>query len=397
MRTSQPHVAEGAVFRLPEPLRRHAAALDARMPSAPPFLHVGPLPACPGASAFAGNGRIWITREAFRPDSRDGLRLIGHELAHLAQQAGLRAASGAPFRFDDPGLEATAEAFGEAFAEGAPIGLAWEEAKDAAPPCGPLQCSYTKPQHGMNLRNQVFHDDFGEVEEDEDDDEEDAAPQMQGTGGARNLATTAGSTATSIARPARTVVSTGVSAVNTVSGVLGGTGTLGSITGAVSSAAAAAMAPAAAVLGPAGIALAIADMALSAVSAAKTYAHMCALEAIVTLYSGKKGVRETTLTAIAYTLNKKNKKLKRKGISCIPILGSICNSVYTLGRTVQKKVNGTKGVERRAMSKLLWNNMLAGDPAAIAACEELLGAKTFGKIRRCIDGDVVLKKKMKSL
>jgi hypothetical protein len=322
-----------------------------------------------------------------------------HELAHLAQQAGLSIAPGAPFRLDDAALEAAAEAFGELFAESAPLGLVWEVAEDATPPRGPLQCSYARPQHAMGLRNQVFHDDFGEVEEDEEDEEEDEddAGPMQGPSGAKSMATTAGSTATGIARPVRAAVGIGVSATSTVSGVMGGTGMIGGITGAVSSGAAAAMAPAAAVLGPAGIALAIADMALSAVSAAKTYAHTCALEAIVTLYSGKKGVRESTLTAIAYTLNKKNKKLKRKGISCIPVLGSICNSVYTLGRTVQKKMNGTKGVDRRAMSKVLWNNMLAGDPAAIAACEELLGAKTFGKIRMCIDGDVVLKKKMKSL
>lgn len=396
MRSFQPHVAGVAVFRLPESLRRHAAALDGRMPAAPTFIHVGPLPACQGASAFAGNGRIWITRDAFRPDSRDGLRLIGHELAHLAQQNRPGAGEGAPFLLDDAPLEAAAEAFGAIFAETAPTDLVWETAEDTAEPRGPLQCSYTKPQHGMGLRNQVFHDDFGDVEEDEDEDEDDAGP-MQGPSGAKSIATTKGSTATGIARPVRAAVGMGVSATNTVSGVMGGTGMIGGITGAVSSGAAAAMAPAAAVLGPAGIALAIADLALSAVSAAKTYAHMCALEAIMQLYSGKPGVRETTLTAIAYTLNKKNKKLKRKGISCIPVLGSICNTVYTLGRTVQKKMNKTKGVERRAMSKLLWNNMLAGDPAAIAACEELLGAKTFGKIRMCIDGDVVLKKKMKSL
>lgn len=396
MRAFQPQAADVAVFRLPEPLRLQAAALDPRIPPSAPLIHVGPLPACPGASAFAGDGRIWITRDAFHPESREGLRLIGHELAHLAQQASLSTAPCAPFRLDDAALEAAAEAFGELFAESAPIGLVWEAAEDAAPPRGPLQCSYAKPQHAMGLRNQVFHDDFGEVEEDEEEDEDDAGP-MQGPSGARSMATTAGSTATGIARPVRAAVGIGVSATNTVSGVMGGTGMIGGITGAVSSGAAAAMAPAAAVLGPAGIALAIADMALSAVSAAKTYAHMCALEAIMKLYSGKKGVRESTMTAIAYTLNKKNKKLKRKGISCIPVLGSICNTVYTLGRTVQKKMNGTKGVERRAMSKLLWNNMLAGDPAAIAACEELLGAKTFGKIRMCIDGDVVLKKKMKSL
>ncbi|HEY4250901.1 MAG TPA: DUF4157 domain-containing protein [Roseomonas sp.] len=395
MGSSQPAATDVAVFRLPEALRRHAVGLDARIPAASPFIHVGPLPACPGASAFAGNGRIWIAPEAFRPDTRAGLRLIGHELAHLAQQGQPAAA---PFRYEDAALEAAADAFGEAFAAAAPLGLAWDRAADVGEPRGPLQCSSARPQHGMGLRNQVFHDDFGDVEEDEDEDEDEEPQQpVPGPSGARTIASTRGGTATGIARPVRSVIGMGVSATNTVSGVLGGTGTLGSVTGALSSGAAAAMAPAAAVLGPAGIALAIADMALSAVSAAKTYAHMCALEAIIQLYSGKPGVRADTLTAIAYTLNKKNKKLKRKGISCIPILGSICNTVYTLGRTVQKKLDKSKGVERRAMAKVLWTNMMQGDRAAIAACEELLGAKTFGKIRMCIDGDVVLKKKMKSL
>jgi hypothetical protein len=396
MRALHDSMAAGSVvYLLPESLRRHAASLDARMPDAAPFIHVGPLPACAGAAAFAGDGRVWISGDAFSPDTRDGLRLIGHELAHLAQQRAMPADAGAPWRLEDPILEAAADAFAEAFAAAASIGLDWEATADDGVPRGPLQCSYAKPQHGMGLRNQVFHDDFGDVEEDEDD-EEDAAP-VQGPGGARSIATTAGRTATTIAGPTRAVVGVGVSGFNTVNSVMAGTGVAGSVTGAVAGGAAAAMAPAAMVLGPVGIALAIADIAISAASAASTYAHMCALEAIVKLYSGKKGVRENTLTAIAYTLNKKNKKLKRKGISCIPVLGSICNTVYTIGRTIQKRRDGTKGVERRAMSKVLWGNMLGGDPAAIAACQELLGAKTFGKIRMCIDGDVVLKKKMKSL
>jgi hypothetical protein len=143
--------------------------------------------------------------------------------------------------------------------------------------------------------------------------------------------------------------------------------------------------------------MAVADIALSAVSAASTYAHMIALEEIVRHYKGRSGVRDSTLEAIAFTLNKKNKKLKRKGLGCIPILGSICNTVYTLGRSMQKRYQGTRGVERRAYAKTLWGNMLAGDPAASAAGDNLLGIKTFTRIRNCIDGDVVLKKKMKSL
>src|SRR5262249_26943676 len=163
--------------------------------------------------------------------------------------------------------------------------------------------------------------------------------------------------------------------------------------GAVAPVAGAALGAAAPFLGPAGIALMILDIGFSAFSAAKTYAHICALEAILELYSGNRRVLPGTLDAIIFAPQKKNKKIKRKGIGCIPVLGSICNTAYTLGRRLTKK---NRGVERRQQAQTLWENMLRGDPAALAACEELLGETTFAKIKIYADGHLVLKKKMKS-
>jgi hypothetical protein len=154
----------------------------------------------------------------------------------------------------------------------------------------------------------------------------------------------------------------------------------------------AALGVAGAVLGPAGIALALADMVFSGVSAAKTYAHIVGLEVILKELGSE--AKPGTKEAIVFATMKKNKKLKRKGLGCVPVLGSLCNSVYTLGRRLTKK---NRGVERRAHAKTLWNNMRKGDFCARMACQELLGKKMFEKYKGYIDGDVLLKKKMKSL
>ncbi|WP_431284088.1 eCIS core domain-containing protein [Humitalea sp. 24SJ18S-53] len=377
-------------FRLPDILHKRALAMDPDLPAAPILLHLSDLPSRRGALAFAAAGQVWIAPRAFRPRSRQGLALIGHELAHLAQQSRMGAMPAGVLA--DAGLEAAADAFGDAFAETPAIDAPWVAvAGPAAAPSGVVQCSYGRPGNMRPLAARIADDAFLDDEEDEEEDE--------ATGpGARDGGASHGKTAKKIAGPTRAVVGGAVSAVNTTSGVLGGTGIAGGVTGALSAGAAAAMAPAAAVLGPAGIALMIADIALSAASAASTYSHITALEKILRTYEfAGKQVRESTLEAIAYALNKKNKKLKRKGLGCIPILGSICNSVYTLGRTIQKRVDGTRGTERRSQARTLWLNMMAGDPAAIAACQELLGVAMFTKIRKYSDGDVVLKKKLKSL
>jgi hypothetical protein len=132
------------------------------------------------------------------------------------------ATADAPQLLDDAMLEAAADSFGAAFAEAAPRDAVWLRAPGpATSPRGVVQCSGGRPQHVLNLRNQVLQDDF---EEDEDEDEEDEVDQpMQGPSGAKSMATTNSGTAKSIAGPTRTVIGVGVSATNTVSSVLGGT------------------------------------------------------------------------------------------------------------------------------------------------------------------------------
>jgi hypothetical protein len=251
----------------------------------------------------------------------------------------------------------------------------------------------TRQQIQYNIRN--YDADLADEDEAGEDDEEELAGLPAGPqSGARALATTTGRQVQTVANPARAVAGVGVGAVNNTYNVMAGVGAVGHLTGTVAPVAGAALSAAAPVLGPIGIALMIADIGLSAFSAAKTYAHICALEAILEVYNSDRRVLPGTIDAIVFATQKKNKKLKRKGVGCIPVLGSICNTVYTLGRRITKK---DRGVERRRQAQTLWENMLRGDPAARAACRELLGEKTFTKIQIYADGHVVLKKKMKSL
>lgn len=86
-----------------------------------------------GALAYTRGTDLHFQRGAYDPTSAPGQRLLGHELAHVVQQAQGRVASpagaGAPIN-DDPRLEAEAEAAGARAASGSattPI---------AAPPAG---------------------------------------------------------------------------------------------------------------------------------------------------------------------------------------------------------------------------------------------------------------------
>ena len=176
--------------------------------------------------------------------------------------------------------------------------------------------------------------------------------------------------------------------------VVGGQ-TLATFSAPLAGGAAAAAGTAAAVAGPVGLAFALIDSTRSAVSAVKTYRHINALEKILE-EKGHLAFMGTT-EAILFSIKKKNKKLKRTGAGCVPVLGSVCNSVYTIGRTMKKRMAGTKGHERRAHAEKLWQNCQGGDPCAKAACIELLGTKVYGLIDGYTDGYRVLKKKMKSL
>lgn len=157
----------------------------------------------------------------------------------------------------------------------------------------------------------------------------------------------------------------------------------------------AALAPVVMITGPIGLALHAVDIGMSAWSAVKTHKHIVQLERIIKDLGPQ--ASPGTLEAIGFCIKKKNKKLKRKGFGCVPVLGSICNSVYTTGRSIQKRINGTRGIERRQRASELWQNTLTGDACAIAACKELLGDKVYGMIAGMGDGHLVLKKKLRSM
>ena len=162
------------------------------------------------------------------------------------------------------------------------------------------------------------------------------------------------------------------------------------------SAASAAMAPAAVVLGPIGLGLSLLSSAMSVWSASKTYQHMANLQQIVDLQASL--ARSGTVEAIAYTLKKKNKKLKKKGLGAIPIAGSVTLMVYGMGKYIYKRGTGSLGVSRKKYAKDLWTNYLVyNDPCAQAAIRELLGDEIFNLIKNCGDGDTVLAEKLKSL
>ena len=247
-------------------------------------------------------------------------------------------------------------------------------------------------------RDVMFDDD----DDDEFDDYEDFADMLTGpeTTGAKSAASTFGSKAQSGLNASYQASYYGTWAGGYVAQGLAGSVVMGGQTVAsfaapLAGGAAAAAGMAATVAGPVGLAFALIDSTRSAVSAVKTYRHVSALQKILTLHEAT--ALPGTTEAILFSIKKKNKKLKRTGAGCVPVFGSICNSVYTAGRTIKKKVQGTKGHERRAHAETLWKNCQFGDLCAREACLELLGQKVFGLIDGYDDGHLVLKKKMKSL
>ncbi len=230
-----------------------------------------------------------------------------------------------------------------------------------------------------------FEDDVGY-----EDDDFDFGPKP----GAKGAASSAAQTGKSVMRVGNTVSQQALGRFGNVAMGANFAAT-GSAFTAASTGVSAALAPIAAVTGPVGLALALVESAFSAASAVSTYGHIKNLEKILVALGP--GAMPGTCDAILFCCKKKNKKLKRKGLGCIPVFGSICNSVYTLGRTIQKSYQGTKGKERRKQASTLWVNTLNGDKCAIAACKEILGVKVYDLIKGCSDGDLVLKKKMKSL
>ena len=252
------------------------------------------------------------------------------------------------------------------------------------------------PYVDQQARDAMFDDDDDEFEDFDDVIDHLSAPNNPGAkqasktrGGAAKGATSKAFTGTYYGTWIAGYAAQGMSGSMAVAGQTVATfSAVGGTVGAVAS-------TAAAVSGPVGLAFAALDSVRSGVSAVKTYRHVNALERILKTHG--QNAYGGTVEAILFAIKKKNKKLKRTGAGCVPVLGSMCNSVYTVGRTIKKRYRGTRGVERRAHAETLWQNCQGGDPCARAACIELLGSKIFGLIDGYTDGHLVLKKKMKSL
>ncbi len=103
-------------------------------------IHQGEEAESVGALAYTRGTDLHFQRGAYDPASAPGQRLLGHELAHVVQQAQGRVASpagaGAPIN-DDPRLEAEAEAAGARAASGA-VHAAEASAAPAPAASGPV-------------------------------------------------------------------------------------------------------------------------------------------------------------------------------------------------------------------------------------------------------------------
>ncbi|MFN3259775.1 MAG: DUF4157 domain-containing protein [Pikeienuella sp.] len=78
-------------------------------------IHVGPQAERIGAIAFTAGADIYFAPGRFRPESAEGRRLLGHELAHVLQQrqGRVRGGAGALTVVQDAALEAEADRMGE--------------------------------------------------------------------------------------------------------------------------------------------------------------------------------------------------------------------------------------------------------------------------------------------
>jgi hypothetical protein len=360
-----------------------------------------------GCRAFACGSDVCFAPGYYRPETPAGLWLLGHELAHVAQQRQGRVRN--PFGRGvavviDPDLEAEADAVG-AWLGGVPLvakrSIADRQAFRVAPPIA-LSESTSEPRI-LQMQEDIEDDS---VELDEEDQFVDA--YMTNFNHGAGKIKSGGQTARSVFGAMETIGSLGTSVVSTSANMLLGSsgGVVGTIAGysglagtivnaaPILQALAVSGAP---ILGPVGIGFMLLEMGMSGWSTAVTYNHIKKLNKITMDYSGRPGVLPSTHGAIQYAVKKKNKKLHRKGLGILPAVGSLVNTVYTIGRTIKKKRRGDKGEIRRFQAKTLWDNQLGGDPMAIAACQELLGKKVFKQVQMYADGFVLLKKKLRSL
>lgn len=229
-----------------------------------------------------------------------------------------------------------------------------------------------------------------EFEDDIEDDEEEP------TSGARNYPTTRSHKFKGAAGVAKTGAEQLVARTGNVATVANLYQT-GSLTTTAAGGVSAALAPVVAVTGPIGLALALIDSGLSARSAKKTYDHIKKLSSILPRCQ----LDEDVYQALSFIIKKKNSKLQKKGFSVVPILGPLATSVLSGSRSAYKRYKGTRGVERRDAARTIWEASMDASSldrtCAQKICSELLGEKIYFSIKDFSDGDVVLKKKIRSL
>lgn len=94
-----------------------------------------------GAAAYTRGDDIHFAPGRYRPDTRDGLRMLGHELGHVTQQRARRVrapASASSPVVHDPARESEADLMGDRAAAGEPVGAAWSAPIAASGPA-PVQ------------------------------------------------------------------------------------------------------------------------------------------------------------------------------------------------------------------------------------------------------------------
>jgi hypothetical protein len=125
-------LARGGGKPLPTPLQaKMAAAFGADFSAV--RVHEGPQPARIGAQAFTTGTDIYFAPGRYRPETREGLQLLGHELAHVLQQrrGRVKAPPGADLAVvQDRMLEMEADRMGQR-AAWSPVGSLSERRQEA--------------------------------------------------------------------------------------------------------------------------------------------------------------------------------------------------------------------------------------------------------------------------
>lgn len=265
---------------------------------------------------------------------------------------------------------------------------------------------YTHPKHPRSNRPNPATNRMVEIDlrqymlEDIDPSEDDVGEddfEVVNHPSASKAASTMGTKAAWAVNTGKTVIEQSITAVNTTKSAADIVKT-GSVMAGTASNVSGALAPVTeltSTTGPIGIALAALNSGLSAYSAYKTYNHIYQLQEILRNHGAV--AQPGTIEAIGFCIKKKNRKLKRKGLGCVPVAGSTPVTIHKFGRYIYKKYKGTLGVKRKQHASMLWQNTLIGDTCAIAACKELLGVSIYKRIEGLEDGHLVLKQKLKSV